>query len=249
MSQSVFVHWLPVMFAPEELRGGIAVVIDVLRASTTITKALSAGACAVVPCASLEEAQTRAANLPFGSCLLGGERAGVKIAGFDLGNSPLEYTPDMVGDKTVVFTTTNGTKALKRCEFAERIVIGSFVNLAAVAKAVVESHLPVHLVCAGTDGEMSAEDILCAGGLVAELVPDRGEKILTQSDAVRLAYEIYLASSEEGPLLSAIRNSAGGRNLRKLDYDADIQFAANRNRFALVPEYHRDTEQITVLNT
>ncbi len=163
MPQSVFVHWLPTLFVPEDLRGGVAVVIDVLRASTTMSQALFAEANAVIPCGEVAEAQERAANLPGGSFLLGGERGGVKIPGFDLGNSPAEYTPERVAGRTIVFSTTNGTRALKRCEQADQILIGCFANLDAVAKAVGKTGLPAHLVCAGTDGVLSAEDVLCAG--------------------------------------------------------------------------------------
>jgi 2-phosphosulfolactate phosphatase len=247
MSRSVFVHWLPTMFSPEDLRGGFAVVIDVLRASTTLAQALSAGAEAVFPCGEVAEAQAIAANLPAGSFLLGGERSGVRIAGFDLGNSPLEYAPEIVQHKTIVFTTTNGTKALNRCRLAERIVIGCFANLAAVAQAVGGAKLPVHLVCAGTEGEMSAEDVLCAGALVSELQMLWGRKILTENDANRLAFELYFPRSrDESLLLAALRESRGGRNLLALGYDADIEWAAKRNRFNVVPAYHLDTGRIEV---
>lgn len=248
MLRSVCVHWLPVMFSPEDLRGGVAVVIDVLRASTTIVQALAAGAEAVIPCGEVAEAQDIAANLSAGSCLLGGERRGVKIDRFDLGNSPLEYTPEKVAGRTIVFTTTNGTRALKRCLAAEQIVIGSFANLDAVAKAVDQTGRPIHLVCAGTDGELSAEDVLCAGAFVAALRKPRGGEILTENDANRIAFELYFsrAHHDDVLLLQAIRESAGGRNLVDLGYDADIQWAARRNRFQIVPEYHPATGRIVV---
>ncbi len=235
------------MFSPTDLRGGIAVVIDVLRASTTITQALFAGAEAVIPCGEVAEAENQTANLPAGSFLLGGERGGVKIDGFDLGNSPREYTPEQLQGRTVVFTTTNGTKALNRCREAERIVIGSFANLDAVAKAVSKTGLPVHLVCAGTDGEMSAEDVLCAGALVADFQILRGRKILSENDANRMAFELYAPRAREESLLAeALRESTGGRNLIALGYEADIEWAANRNRFEVVPEYHRETGRIEI---
>ncbi len=245
MNRSVTVHWLPTMFSLEDLRGGVAVVIDVLRASTTIAQALAAGAEAVMPFGEVADAKAYAANLPPGSFLLGGERGGVRIEGFDLGNSPLEYTPDMVSGRTVLFTTTNGTKALKQCELAERIVIGSFANMDAIAKEVGETSLPVHLVCAGTEGAMSAEDVLCAGGLISDLQRLRGRKILTDNDANRLAFELYVSHSEsEASFLEALRESAGGRNLGALGYEADIKWAAKRNRFQIVPEYNRETGRI-----
>jgi 2-phosphosulfolactate phosphatase len=247
MVQNVFVHWLPTMFAPEDLRGGVAVVIDVLRASTTMAQALFAGANAVIPCGEVSEAQERAANLPSGSYLLGGERGGVLIPGFDLGNSPEEYTPERVADRTIVFSTTNGTRALKQCREAEQILVGCFANLDAVAKAVGKTGLPAHLVCAGTDGKLSAEDVLCAGALVADLQMLRGRKILSDNDANRMAFELYLSHAHpDAAFLEALRQSAGGRNLIELGYDSDIEWAAKRNRFNIVPTFDFETGRIEI---
>lgn len=249
MSCSVSVHWLPILFSPEELRGGVAVVIDVLRASTTIAQALSAGAKAVVPCGEVSEAQTQAANLPQGSSLLGGERGGVKIAGFDLGNSPLDYTPERVSGRTVFFTTTNGTNALLRCKLAEQIVIGSFANLEAVAKHVSQTGLPVHLVCAGTNGKMSAEDILCAGAFVSAMKKNLEPSNFMENDATRMAFALYASHSQsETTLFHALCESTGGRNLMALGYRADIEWAANCNRFQSVPKYNLDTGRIELID-
>src|SRR3954451_18736813 len=99
------VHLAPRLVEPSALTGGFVLVVDLLRASTTIVHALAAGAASVVPCAEINEAKSTAAAIP--GALLGGERAGVRIEGFDLGNSPAEYTPDRVRGRTIVFTTTN----------------------------------------------------------------------------------------------------------------------------------------------
>ncbi len=108
------VYMLPDLLAGQSLAGCRAVVVDVLRATTTVVQALSAGARAVVPCLTIDDARARAAEFPPGEALLGGERGGLPIEGFDLGNSPAEYTSQVVAGKTVVLTTTNGTKALLR---------------------------------------------------------------------------------------------------------------------------------------
>jgi 2-phosphosulfolactate phosphatase len=129
MLTSLAVHFLPALVAPEELAAGDAVMIDVLRASTTITQALVSGATAVIPRAEVEEARKTAGELPAGTAVLGGERGGLPIQGFDVGNSPSEYTPAAVRGKSVVFTTTNGTLALVQCRAAARVLVGSFVNL------------------------------------------------------------------------------------------------------------------------
>jgi 2-phosphosulfolactate phosphatase len=236
MSCDVRVHFLPILLEPAELRGGVAVMIDLLRASTTIVHALSAGADAVIPCQTVEEAQTAAANLTSAKTVLGGERDGVRIDGFDFGNSPAEYTKESVSGKTVVFTTTNGTHALARCREAKRVLISGFVNLTAVAKELQASALPVHLVCAGTNGRVTGEDILFAGALADELQPD------SMNDSTRIAIDDYNMNKDD--LRQAVANSAGGRNVIQAGHEADIDRVLDRNRFDIVPEYSPDTNRI-----
>ena len=159
----VSVHLLPSLIPPGGLHGGVAVVIDVLRASTMIVHALVAGCTAVMPCGEVDEARRLAASLPAGSALLAGERHGVPIEGFDLGNSPGECTPAVCQGKTMVITTTNGTRALLACLDADPVVVGSFVNFAATSQRLLHEARPIHLVCAGTEGRVSYEDTLLAG--------------------------------------------------------------------------------------
>src|SRR5579872_6883168 len=155
MPRAIFVHLLPSLFEPCDLRGGIAVVIDVLRATSTIVHALAAGATCVVPCGEIEEARRLAAQATPGEVLLAGERDGLRISGFDLGNSPSEYTPARVRGKTIAFTTTNGTRALIRAQEARRLFTGSFSKLTSVVKLAAAETGPVHLVCAGTQGKVT----------------------------------------------------------------------------------------------
>jgi 2-phosphosulfolactate phosphatase len=246
MTRDVFVHLLPFLFQPKELRGGTAVVIDVLRASTTITHALAAGASAVIPCEEVEEARQIAANLPATQVVLGGERDSKKIEGFDLDNSPFQYTPETIGGKTVVFTTTNGTRALSLSQQAECIVLGSFVNLNAVIALLAEDHRDVHLVCAGTHGQISAEDVLCAGAIAEGLATTLGSTS-RRHDQTRIAMDFFSANmQDESSLLEALRESLGGRNLHQLGFDADIERAATRDLFDLVPRYSPQTGRLEV---
>lgn len=246
MSGNARVHLLPNLFEPGDLRGGTAVVIDVLRASTTILHALAAGASCVIPCAEIEEARHTAARFPADQILLGGERGGRPIDGFDLGNSPLDYAPDRVRGRTVVFTTTNGTRALKRCDEADRVLIAAFNNLRAVVREVVETNRPVHLVCAGTDGAITAEDVLCAGALAAELQDRLGVEEWSD-DPARIAVDFSEAHAEnQTGLRQALQASRGGRNLRSLGDEADIDRAAQRDRFDFVPVYDPATGRIVI---
>lgn len=246
MSRELYVHFLPELFEPSELCGCAAVVIDVLRASTTIIQALANGAAAVVPVGEVDAAREIAANLRDGEVLLGGERAGVQIDGFGLDNSPLAYTRIVVGGNTVVFTTTNGTKALLRAAEAERILIGAFTNLNAVVETVSAESRPVHLLCAGTDGHISAEDVLFAGAVAYGVAVTIGRE-LVPNDETEIARQFFTTRSEGiSAVYDAIRNSRGGRNLVELGYEADIRHAASSNLHSVVPEYDPRTNRITV---
>ena len=248
MSRDVSVHLSPNLFEPNEVRGGIAVVMDVLRASTTITHALAGGAQAVVPCQEVNEARQIAANHPPGEVLLGGERQGELIDGFDLDNSPLNYTAESVQNKTVVFTTTNGTRALLRCRGADRVLIGAFVNVNAVIRMLADDERPVHLVCAGKDGDVSAEDALCAGAVVTGLLA-ANNALYRLNDPAQIAAGFFAANSKDGATFrAAVRASRNGRNLQRLGFDADIHRAATWDLFELVPEYSPQSGDIQPAN-
>jgi 2-phosphosulfolactate phosphatase len=243
MAVSLAVHFLPALVAADELADAQVVMIDVLRASTTITQALAAGAAAVIPCRELDEARQTARNLSRGMAVLGGERGGLPIEGFQLGNSPSEYTQATVGGKTVVFTTTNGTLALMECRAATRAFIGAFVNLSAVVERLKDER-PIHLLCAGTRGQITREDVLCAGA-ISELLLDTivDERLL--NDQARLAVDCWRAGVPNGArppkalageLSLALRNTQGGRNLMAVGLEHDIDAAADVDRFDLVPQ-------------
>jgi 2-phosphosulfolactate phosphatase len=248
MAALVKIHLLATQLQPAEVAGGIAVVIDVLRASTTIAVALANGAACVIPCGDIESARRLAAADPMGNTLTGGERGGVRIEGYDLDNSPASYASSRVAGKTIAFTTTNGTRALMRVREADRVLIGALVNCRAVANLLQKDSRPIHLVCAGTDGRMTAEDELGAGAIAAALADLGG---LPSSDTTVLeAIERWrAASSSPERLQTAMRQSAGGRNLVALGLDADILRAAEVDSVRLVPEYFRATGTIVAVSS
>jgi 2-phosphosulfolactate phosphatase len=239
--RDVEVHLLPALAPPGCLAGGVAVVIDVLRATTTIIHALAAGCVAVRPCAEVDEARALADGLPAGKVLLAGERDGLPLAGFDLGNSPREYVGPVCGGTTVVLTTTNGTRALVRAAEAERVLVAGFVNYSAVCEQLRQDARPVHMVCAGTDGAVTLEDTLLAGALV-DFLCEAGEVRL--NDAGRLAWDCF--ENHGRVLVGALEVSRGGTQLRELGYDDDIRAAAQVDQFALVPELRRDPLRVEV---
>ena len=154
----------PAAAIPTALAGCTALVIDVLRASTTMVTALANGCQALVPVAEVDEARRRVATMP--GALLAGERGGDPPEGFDLGNSPLEFTRERVGGRTIVFTTSNGTRALLAARPATAVGVAGFTNLSAASEWALGQGRSIVLVCAGELGARSTEDEVCAGLLV-----------------------------------------------------------------------------------
>ena len=239
--------------------GGIVVVIDVLRASTTIVTALAHGARGVRTERTPDAARAAAAlaGRDAGHCLLGGERGGLPIEGFDLGNSPREYTRDRVAGRRIVTTTTNGTAAVAACPRARVILIGCLINRLAVAVRALSlaragggPASSVHLVCAGTDGEPTEEDLLGAGAILhaAAGLSERSLDDLELDSAAGRALERFDEATRGGSdrradverrMEKAFRESRGGRNLLAIGMAADIACAAAIDSFSVVPRLDR----------
>lgn len=239
--REVQVHLLPQLVPAGRLAGSVTVVIDVLRATTTIIHALAAGCTDVRPCAEIEEARAMADGMRAGRVLLGGERGGEPLPGFDLGNSPREYTGKLCKNTTLVMTTSNGTRALLRAAEADRVLVAGFVNFSAVCEQLRQESRPIHILCAGTEGEVSMEDTLLAGALI-EVLCETMEVAL--NDSARLAWDCF---ENHGRLLaSAFEVSKGGAKLRALGYDEDVKAAAQVDQFTLVPELRRDPLRLEI---
>ncbi|MEQ8851470.1 2-phosphosulfolactate phosphatase [Gimesia sp.] len=239
--------FLPVLSQPEEFSGSVAVILDILRASSTMTYALNSGAEAIIPCQEIDEARELAAQLRSAGeqVLLGGERKGIQIEGFDLDNSPARYPADVVQDRKIVFTTSNGTRALKRAIQARRILIGAFLNLDALLKILKASDGLIYLVCAGTDGVVTGEDCLCAGAIASELV-EQCEQDLVLDDSTRIVIDHYQTQIQQPDgLLQGVRASLGGRNLIRRGFEEDIQLCCQRGLISQVPEFDHQTGLIT----
>ena len=241
---SVRVYLLPSHCELDALRGGCAVILDILRASTTIIQALASGVKAVIPCGEVAEAEGVATKIreAGGQPILGGERGGVRLPGFDLGNSPAEYTPERMAGRTLVFTTTNGTRALLRARQARQIFVGGFVNLQAVVNNLAADGGDVHILCAGTDGEISLEDVLCAGAIVAGLPASTS---YGNDEAYLAAATWDKHGRDPAHIAQALRNSRGGRNLIELGLESDIPLAAARDARTIVPSWDVSTGLIT----
>lgn len=196
------------------------VVIDAVRASSTIAHAVAAGAKRVIPVETVEEAWELRRRLEGEQPLLGGERGGLKIDGFDLGNSPESYTPQAVGGRTVIMTTTNGTRAMRAGAGVGRVVIGAFVNLPAAVARLLEWGDDVLLAPVGREEAPVLDDTVCAG-MYADALRDAGADLCPAAEALRRAYLPYM-----GRLLAALTESASGRALEAVGLGSDLRYCA-----------------------
>ncbi len=259
--QTLQVHFLPGLIGESNLAGSVAVIIDILRASSTIITALHNGAKRVIPCGTPETARQIRAESIGHSVLLGGERGGVRIEGFDCGNSPSEYSEDRISGRTIAFTTTNGTQALLKSAAAETVLIGAFINRKTLISRLQGDQRPIHLVCAGTDGSITGEDVLFAGAVVDALtrintVSTSNRQRWQQNDSARIAQDFWrqavadCAKSESSEGLSdrieaMMRETHGGFNLRELGFDRDIGLCSAIDAVELVPMLNRESGALT----
>jgi 2-phosphosulfolactate phosphatase len=222
-----------VAFTPAEARSALAgrtvVVIDVLRATSTIVEALVNGARTVLPAPTVEDAARKADQLGRDAILLCGERDAEPIRGFHLGNSPLEFTADRVGGRTLVMTTTNGTAALLAAAGAHRCYVASLLNAEATALRLAGEGADTLLLCAGREGGFALEDAVCAGRIARSLQQRVGR--LQGNDALRAALRL----SRSAPTARTLGRTAAGTRLRAIGRDDDVAFCARENLYDVVP--------------
>ena len=213
-----------------DFSGKVAVVIDVLRATSVITTALANGARSVIPVMTVEEAEMRFSACDAASTLKGGERNSVKIDGFDLGNSPLEYKRNVVADKDIVFTTTNGTQALQGVQGADEVVLACFRNMASLADYLLRIQKDVVIVCSGTRGRFSLDDGLCAGRLVGLLK----KQTKVETDDLSILLSNHYEKSKEN-LFGALAECFHVKYLFGLGFYDDIRFCFQTDCEDVVP--------------
>jgi 2-phosphosulfolactate phosphatase len=215
----------------EAVQDSTVVVIDVLRATSTIIAGIENGASSIIPVDTIETASRLVGPSDHGVKLLAGERKGLPIEGFDLFNSPLDFNPDNVRGKTVILTTSNGTRAIVSASKADRIIICAINNVGAVADSLRDEKDLV-ILCSGTEGCLAVEDMLCGGMLLEGL----GNTVSIDSldDAGKLF--LLLAGSFGGDVEDLLRTCDRGRELLSLGYEADIIYCAIKNSSKAVPE-------------
>ncbi len=244
------VFFTPEGFDDDYLREKHAVVIDILRASSTIITALQNGAKEIIPCVDIVEARAIAQTLSEERALLCGERQGKIIDGFDLGNSPEEYTAEVVSGKTLIFCTTNGTRAILRAKAAKTVLVGAFINLSILKEFLVRPEnieYNLAIICAGKENRFSLEDALCAGLLVDKLLADKKAQVMSLSDsamAARILYEKF-----RGNELAALKESEHGRYLTTIGFAKDIEFAAKLDVTQALPILEENVLRLHKLET
>jgi 2-phosphosulfolactate phosphatase len=212
-----------------------AVVIDVLRATSTIAVALANGATSIIPVREPGDAIAVRNRIGRDRVLLCGERNSRLIAGFDRDNSPASYPAEVVAGKTLALTTTNGTRALlEAARDGASVYCGALLNRRAVARALLAGHTgDVLLVCAGNEGTLSLEDLLCAGAIVAAL--GRDGAAIEPSDAARAAMSLFEGHAKR--LTTAIASGTHARALRDAGFAADVAACAELDVLDVVPVY------------
>ncbi len=218
-------------FTEIELREKTSVVIDVLRASSSIVTALMNGADAIIPVADMGEASKIAMNVDSENYLLCGEKDGVMIDGYDLGNSPFEYTKEVVANKKLIFNTTNGTKAIKKTFGSSNVCVAAFLNVSAVVEFLKTQDTDIVLVCAGWKGRLAFEDILLAGNIIYKL--SDGKLPEKARDGVRVAFTLY--DTYKDNIAAIIHQSNHAERLKTLIGTDDIEYCCQTDITDVLP--------------
>jgi 2-phosphosulfolactate phosphatase len=218
----------------QPLRDAWAVVIDILRFTTTVSTALCSGALRVYPAGDEDEARSMAKKLSLeGECLLCGEVDGLPLPGFDLGNSPLEYTPENVNGKTIVTMTTNGTGTIRMCRPAARILAGGFVNVSALVHHIIASDPSnLYLVCSGQRDSFCLEDYAFAGYLARQLFQHSDSRVMASPETLAAC---RVMGDYEGDTLGVMRDCSHGKYLSSIGFAADQEACAQIDVLDVVP--------------
>ncbi|MEI7811626.1 MAG: 2-phosphosulfolactate phosphatase [Ignavibacteria bacterium] len=238
----IHVHFSPLPLEELFFTGKTTVVIDVLRATSTILTALDNGAKEIIPVNSVEFAMKVSVNSFGGHTLIAGERNTRKIEGFQLGNSPLEYTKEAVSGKSIILFTTNGSKAVVRAKFSETMLICSFLNIASVAGYICSLNKDVEILCSGRTGNFCIEDTICAGMLIDEIIKNNGENVELMNDSSNAS--LLLSRNYSNDISGTLRNSEHGKLLVDNGFEEDIDYCARLNELDILTVFNNGTIKI-----
>ncbi|MFK7899412.1 MAG: 2-phosphosulfolactate phosphatase [Cyclobacteriaceae bacterium] len=209
-----------------DVKGKCVVVVDILRATSSMVSGIAHGVGSIIPVTSVEKCK----ELQATGCLAAGERGGEKVAGMDMGNSPFSYMEESLKGRNIAMTTTNGTVAIEKSSEADHILIGAFLNISAVAQKVKELNQDTLIFCAGWKGRVNAEDTLFAGNLI-DLITDTH---MYADDATRMAYTLY--KGVEDSLKEYLMQCDHAKRLERLNIRKDISFCLKKDEYSIVPE-------------
>ena len=229
MIRSIDVIFSPDLLSSICLEGKTVVVIDILRATTTITFAIANGATYIKPVLTPERAFAIRQKQP--NMLIGGERHGKPVDGFNLGNSPSEYQRSAISGRSVVITTTNGTRTMRACMSAKQVLIGSFLNLGALIRVLDQANNHITFVCSGREGQFCTEDALFAGSCVDALCQGQNDVCLT--DAAKTSQLLFQTHHQQ--VFESIQNSDHGRYLTSIGLESDLEFCSQVDLVDVVP--------------
>lgn len=216
----------------DTIKGKTTIVIDVLRATSVMVTALANGVKAIYPYKDIEavlENSKKDVNP-----LLGGERKGLKIEGFDCGNSPLEYTVELVKDRNMYMTTSNGTRAIEGCALgAKRVYIASFLNIGRVVEQIIIDNEDVVIVCAGTDNKFSLDDALCAG----EIIKRVNNRVKSELSDIAIALKIVAENSKD--ITSTLTGTKHYEYLKSIGFTNDMNHCFTMDKYNILPVYYK----------
>jgi len=221
----------------ETLRGRIAIVIDVLRASTSIITALSNGCKGIVPISEVDEAKKLSQKFPSQSLLLGGERNEMPIPGFDLSNSPLDYTVDRVKSKRIIFTSTNGSRLFNYARQAKICSVGAFINVTPLCNYILKTGLDLVILCAGNKGCFGMEDVVCGGMIIEKISKESSHPFHLNDGAVasRVLYGYY-----SNNIYDMLFQSLHGKRLIEIGQEKDLEICASIDSITTIPILKED---------
>lgn len=219
----------PELIHQYELEGKIVVAVDIFRATSCMVTGLAHGVEAIYPVATVDEC----IELGEKGMVTAGERGGHKIEGFTIGNSPFEYMKEEFHGQSIAVSTTNGTKTILASLTAEKILIGSFLNMSALRSYLSDSQKDIVIHCAGWKGTVNLEDSLFAGALIHELKNTHD----MEGDAALLAHGLYFSNKND--LLSIAKASSHAKRLESFGIERDISFCLNQSLYSIVPVYNK----------
>jgi 2-phosphosulfolactate phosphatase len=221
---------------PEKVTADCAIAIDVLRATTTIATALANGAEAIQVFSDLDELQRVSAAWPEAKRLRAGERGGKTVENFDMGNSPLDCTPEAMHDRRLFISTTNGTRALQKIESAPTVLAAALINRASVVKHLLATQPEtVWIVGAGWEGTFALEDTVCAGAIADSLVTALGCKLSDINGNDELVDAVTLYRHWQHDLLDLFHHASHGQRLVRLDCHTDLKYCSELDTVDVLP--------------